>query len=293
MLSGFDTPHSTRNSLNIVVLGESLTGKTSLIEEYCGIRDPSQGTEKTGCCDIHAKKLRTSNQLLSVMFYDFSGDQSLIESLDVFLRILLERHIEAQEQDLPIHGIFLMFDCTSSHSLNKLKSWLQWFFSKMHNAHNKIIKASSAAGIKHFDKSLYDLPVIVFANKIDMFKAETFFRAEFNSLPSDQKNALRGPIQSIERSLKNHLALESCDNLVFSTVESGHSKMSLILDRVILALQEKQLSSVVREEFSIVGNTLAKCLKGKNFNENEETSVSWLEKLKSLLTKKDPTLLPL
>jgi GTPase SAR1 family protein len=51
---------AAEEELSLVVLGDSQIGKSTLLEEYCGLRDADTTIESTHGVDIHCKKLKSA-----------------------------------------------------------------------------------------------------------------------------------------------------------------------------------------------------------------------------------------
>lgn len=79
-----DTP------LNVIVLGDTLVGKSSLLEYYCSpTNDQDENIQRTIGLDIHVKRLVRSNRTYTVNFFDFGGDLEHQIGQTAFIKAIL------------------------------------------------------------------------------------------------------------------------------------------------------------------------------------------------------------
>lgn len=285
---GLDQPTSIEEELNIVVLGDSQVGKTTLLEEYCSIRDSETTIDGTNGIDVHCKRLRHGHRSIPVVFHDFGGDTAQRLGQEFFVKNLMKRG-SSNSDCFPIAAIIIVFDFNTKSSLYQMKGWLQWFYYNCQEAIRKVSKGKNSTSL---EKSLNDLPVIVLGNKIDLVNCEPFFYFEFGQVPKEQREQLSGTVETIAKRLRSHLCMADCENLVFTSADCNPFKLSEVIDRVVVSVYSKTSQGIMNEEFSVCGVPLVKCIKGKAFKEEIMTS-SWFSSLRNLFLKKDEPHLPL
>lgn len=285
---GLSKESLVEEEMNIIVLGDSQVGKTTLLEEYCGIRDSDTATDSTNGLDIHCKRIRQGNRTLSIVFHDFGGDIAQRLGQEFFIKDLVAKNLPKKETRL-FSAIFVIFDCSAKHTLYQMKGWLQWFY---YSAQEALGKASNSMNSSKIEKSLGDLPVIVIGNKIDLMSSEPFFYHEVGKLPHEQREKLSSFLDNAGRRLRNHLCMTDCENLLFTSSECNPYKLVEILDRVLISIDQTTSNAIMNEEFSICGMPLLKSIKGKAFKE-EILNSSWFSGFKGLFSKKEEPSLPL
>lgn len=295
MLLGFgsDKQSAAQNqvpehTLNIVVFGDSQVGKTSLLEEYCSFKNDNATIDRTPGIELHVKKLRYRQSVVTTTFYDFGGDNQQRYPLEVFVKQIISQSVTSSDE-FPFAAIMTVFDCGSQHSIYQMKAWLKWFYYACLDINSKL-KRDLVPG--NFEKKLADLPVIVLANKVDVLSAEPFFYFELGRQPWDQRDALASYSENACKKLKAHLCMDQCENLAFTSAECNPVRLSDVMDRVIIAVHEKTTHGITREEFDVCGISLSRSLKGSGFQE-ELLKAGWISKLLGLFSKKDTPELPL
>lgn len=274
--------------LNVIVLGDSQVGKTTLLEEYCGTRDEDYVAESTNGLAIHCKRLKIGQRSVTTVFHDFGGDTAQRLGQEFFLKDIIARSA-GKSETCPIAAVIVVFDCTSKNSLYQMKGWLQWFYSSVQDSIRKVLQTSTASA---FERSLSEIPVLVVGNKIDLMNSEPFYFFESSRLPKDQRDQLSNFLENAARRLRNHLCMTDCENLLFTSSECNPFKLSEVFDRMITAIYNKANNGIMNDEFSICGISMIKCIKGKAFKE-EIFHNSLLSSLKNLFFKKEEPYLPL
>jgi GTPase SAR1 family protein len=277
----FDWSHDS--PLSIVVFGDPQVGKTSLFEEYCGTKGADETIEQTSGMDIHAKRVRMGRGTIGAYFYDFSGDIDSRPALDVYLRAIIKKS-QVKGEGFPFSAVFLVFDCRTKSSLIPLQSWLDWFNNRSISIYQNLCSLNT----KEFEAKLAELPVVVFGNKIDHYKAEPFFNHEFSSLPRDQRETVQHVVEQSNIELRNRMGMGDCDNLVFVSSSCPRSKIDEVMNRVVQAINDKGTASISHENFSLLSQTLAKCRKGRFFDSDNTNSI--FSKLLSFFRKKEVAL---
>lgn len=276
------------DDLNIIVLGDSQVGKTTLLEEYCGTRDDEYVAEATNGLAIHCKRLKFGNRSISAVFHDFGGDIAQRLGQEFFVKDLVAKH-STKSEVFPFAAVIVVFDCTAKHSLYQMKGWLHWFFVSAQDAARKVLQSSR---IPAFEKHLSELPVLVLGNKIDLLSAEPFYYFESGRQPQDQRDRLADFTSSAARGLRAQLCMPDCENLLFASAECNPFKLADVLDRAVAAVHLKASSGIMNEEFSLCGVPLVRCIKGKAFKE-EIMGSGWINSLKKMFFRDDEPSLPL
>jgi GTPase SAR1 family protein len=279
---------AAEEELSLVVLGDSQIGKSTLLEEYCGLRDADTTIESTHGVDIHCKKLKIGSRVVTVVFYDFGGDVAQRLGQEFFIKHIIGRRTLSTDH-FPFSSIIAVFDCTTKNSLYQIKGWLQWFYLGVLEAYRKLLNGSN---MRPFEQALSEVPVVVLGNKIDLMAAEPFLFFEMANLPKEQRENLQSFTTSVARRLRNHLCMTDGENLAFVSSECNPFKLSEVFDRILTAVYNKAVRSIMNEEFDICGVSISKCIKGKAFKE-EILNSSWLSSFKGLLFRKQEPYLPL
>jgi GTPase SAR1 family protein len=274
--------------LNIIVFGDSQVGKTSLLEEYCSFRNDDTTIDRTPGVELHVKKLRRRNSLVTAVFYDFGGDIQHRQPLEFFLKHIISQSID-NFGEFPFAAVMTVFDCGSHHTIYQMKAWLKWFFNACLDINSKLKRDLI---LDSFEKKLGDLPLIVLGNKIDSFNAEPFLNFELGRQPRDQRDNLTALSDTICKKLRAHLCITDCDNIVFTSAECNPIKLSEVIDRVVCAIHDKYTNAIMREEFDICGMTISRAIKGKIFQE-ELLKTDWIAKIIGIFAQKTTPELPL
>ena len=106
--------------MNVVVLGDSGVGKSTLCEEYTGTREGLDYPDHTVAVDVHVKSLRVVNRTIDVCFYDMCGDKACQKGLEFFVHRLVDEGISVQM-------VLLCCDGGRLVSIESAFKWLEWF----------------------------------------------------------------------------------------------------------------------------------------------------------------------
>ena len=136
------------DKINIITLGNSSVGKTSLIQRY--VDQKFTDTLATIGFDTKQKtKILSNGEKLKVFFYDTSG-QEKYNSLSF-------NYIKNS------HGVLLMYDISKKESFLKIEDWLKSIF-------------------EHKNK---DFPVLLLGNKCDLEEEREVTKEEGNQLAKE------------------------------------------------------------------------------------------------------------
>ena len=293
MLKGFGVERQHQDSseetpLQILVFGDAQVGKTSILESYCEVKSVDETVEQTSGMEVHAKRLWVDRASVGAYLYDFSGDLDCRDAQEVYLRSIIKKS-QVRGERFPFTAIFLFFDCRTRSSLVILKSWLDWFYNSSILIYQKLCSNNS----KDFEKKLAEVPIVVFGNKIDEYNSIPFFFAEFTQLPADQRSGVQSLVDQCTSELRSRLGMGDCDNLVFITAVGEKAKARSIIDRVIIALWQKQEGHIPQEDGTdILTQTLGRVRKARGLLGDQGQANSLLQKLICLIWRKE-TLLPL
>ena len=138
------------DKINIITLGNSSVGKTSLIQRY--VDEIFKDTLATiGFNTKFKTKILSNGEKLKVFFYDTSGQEKYNSLSFNYIK--------------NCHGILLMYDISNKKSFIKIKDWLNNIF-------------------EHKDK---DFPILLLGNKCDLEEKREVTKEEGDQLAKELK----------------------------------------------------------------------------------------------------------
>ena len=138
------------DKINIITLGNSSVGKTSLIQRY--VDEIFKDTLATiGFNTKFKTKILSNGEKLKVYFYDTSGQEKYNSLSFNYIK--------------NCHGILLMYDISKKESFLKIKDWLNNIF-------------------EHKDK---DFPILLLGNKCDLEEKREVTKEEGDQLAKELK----------------------------------------------------------------------------------------------------------
>ena len=138
------------DKINIITLGNSSVGKTSLIQRY--VDEIFEDTFATiGFNTKFKNKILSNGEKLKVFFYDTSGQEKYNSLSFNYIK--------------NCHGILLMYDISNKKSFIKIKDWLNNIF-------------------EHKDK---DFPILLLGNKCDLEEKREVTKEEGDQLAKELK----------------------------------------------------------------------------------------------------------
>ena len=138
------------DKINIITLGNSSVGKTSLIQRY--VDEIFEDTFATiGFNTKFKNKILSNGEKLKVYFYDTSGQEKYNSLSFNYIK--------------NCHGILLMYDISKKESFLKIKDWLNNIF-------------------EHKDK---DFPILLLGNKCDLEEKREVTKEEGDQLAKELK----------------------------------------------------------------------------------------------------------
>ena len=138
------------DKINIITLGNSSVGKTSLIQRY--VDEIFEDTFATiGFNTKFKTKILSNGEKLKVYFYDTSGQEKYNSLSFNYIK--------------NCHGILLMYDISKKESFIKIKDWLKNIF-------------------EHKDK---DFPILLLGNKCDLEEKREVTKEEGDQLAKELK----------------------------------------------------------------------------------------------------------
>ena len=138
------------DKINIITLGNSSVGKTSLIQRY--VDEIFKDTLATiGFNTKFKTKILSNGEKLKVFFYDTSGQEKYNSLSFNYIK--------------NCHGILLMYDISKKESFLKIKDWLKNIF-------------------EHKDK---DFPILLLGNKCDLEEKREVTKEEGDQLAKELK----------------------------------------------------------------------------------------------------------
>lgn len=233
----FTTNETIGNKMNIIVLGDSHVGKTTLLQNYTNLKlnnDTLGNPQKTIGLNIHVKKILHEQSLVITNFYDFSGDPEYKQDLDIFLKLLLTSNDEFIGE-FPIHAIFLIFDINLKRTLESLKSWLIWLQKKLVEIGESQGKSSKVI-CENIRKKIKKIPVFLFGNKIDKLTKQVGL-LKMSELDQREKKVNKDfdrIIGKITDFLRRKFAFVDFDNLVFLS-KNMDKETNDCIDEIIFA----------------------------------------------------------
>lgn len=258
----------THNAINILVIGDSQVGKSSLLETYCGYRLPEESTDQTVGIDIHAKVLSKNGQLVPCHYYDLSGDPETQPYTEVFIRNLFRAFVE-QGADCPVAAVYSVFSCSNRNSIKAMKKWIKWVYSVVSK---QILSAKSSNQIA-LDKKLKDIPVVVIGHKVDELGLDSFCPNDLLQTPAEARLPGKSFIDSVSRDLRHELGIQELENVLFTTTEKNIPSMVMLLDRLVFALNDRKTGRISGPDRDFTEHHLGKCLRGKEFTQQSGNSL--------------------
>ena len=139
--------------VQLLVIGDSSVGKTSLITRYTNGTFKEEYLATVGL-DYYSKNEEFNNQTIQVKLWDTAGQERF--------KALTQNYFRNAE------GVLLAFDVTNEESFNNLKDWI------------------SSIKINMEAKNIF-LPLIVVGNKIDMENDREITKEEAEKFASENK----------------------------------------------------------------------------------------------------------
>lgn len=124
MLSEYD------NLFTIIVIGDSYTGKSSLIYRMCNNKFEMKKTQTTIGIDILFKYLKIDENIIKIRVYDTAGNENFKSIQETCYK--------------SIDGVVVIYDNTNIQSQLNVKKW-----------------------ITNIKKHIQDIPIVILGNKID------------------------------------------------------------------------------------------------------------------------------
>ena len=251
------------NTLNFVVLGETQSGKTSLLNHYCYSELNPTGQskiEKTLGMTLHTKKIIDLNSIVIANFYDFCGRSDSREDLDIFLKLLLTSSDDADSQ-FPIHGVLLVFDVSNKRSLESLPDWLIWFQRTLITIGESQGKASKIVCERVRDL-VKNIPVFVIGNKLDKISQKMSLTLEEISSRAENNAKFQKAVENATNFLRRNFALVDFDNLLFLSKEADPEALRA-LDDVVMSVFERDFAgagSTAASKLELGAYTIERCL---------------------------------
>lgn len=246
--------------LNILVLGDSQVGKSTLLETYCGYRAPEEPAVQTVGVDVHVKISSKNGTVIPCNYYDVSGDLETQPFVEFFVKNLFRTYIEAGTE-YPLAAIYLVFSCSNKNSIRSMKKWANWVYSTI----TKLILSTKASDQAAFDKRVKETPVIVIGHKVDEIGLDSFCPNDLLQLSSEPQSLCKATTDKISKELNQVLGIQEAENLLFTTSETNFSITSMLLDRVVLALNDKKTARISGPDRDFTEHMLGKCLRGREF----------------------------
>lgn len=109
---------------NIITIGDSTVGKTSILSTYVGNKNPLKQVSTVGI-DYFTKDFEINKKIIRVKIWDTAGQERYRSITDSFYK--------------SSHGILLVFDISSRDTFNNLKIWIQTLNLKVKTSINKIL----------------------------------------------------------------------------------------------------------------------------------------------------------
>ena len=139
--------------VQLLVIGDSSVGKTSLITRYTNGTFKEEYLATVGL-DYYSKNEEINNQIIQIKLWDTAGQERF--------KALTQNYFRNAE------GVLLAFDVTNEESFNNLKDWI------------------SSIKINMEAKNIF-LPLIVVGNKIDMENDREITKEEAEKFASENK----------------------------------------------------------------------------------------------------------
>lgn len=241
------TPSVKKDRINLLVLGDTKTGKTSLLNSFTGIRigvDALGKPPKTISAITFVKEMIIAKRVTQVHLYDFSGDQDKLQYLSVFLRMLIFRDT-SHKDFLPIHGIFLVFDVNNKSTLYGMKTWYDWCQNSMEILLKE--KESIEQNLNFsIENSLKELPVFILGNKFDKVKNEMRFSLKDEDKALKQHKRMKKFVKKICDYLSKTYDQENLENMAFVSVDEKEV-LEEVIGKFIRSIKEKETTPSFKE----------------------------------------------
>ena len=250
---------SIGNRMNFLMLGDTKTGKTSLMNSYTGIEigiDALGKPPKTIGVNTFVKKIAVGKSTILAHIYDFSGDKDHLKHLSVFLRMLIFRSRNHYGK-YPIHGIFVTFDVNNKNSLYGIKSWLRWCSQSLKNLliEKEEIEETHALDLDDF---LANIPVFILGNKVDKLKVGMDFSLNQQEELNHSQEKIEKFINGITNHLRKTFGMAFFENLILVSKDDKED-LEEVFRKFITATFEKDLSPSFREvDFDVKNYSLNK-----------------------------------
>ena len=139
--------------LKILVCGNSLTGKTSLVNKY--INNNTSNVVSTIGVDYNSKNFEIEGKKIKVMIWDTAGQERFRSIISAYFR--------------GAHGILLVFDVSHRKSFDDLKFWMSTIMVYTENEYNIILIGNKT----DLEREVSNKEASTFANENNMSYFET------------------------------------------------------------------------------------------------------------------------
>ena len=139
--------------LKILVCGNSLTGKTSLVNKY--INNNTSSIVSTIGVDYNSKNFEIEGKKIKVMIWDTAGQERFRSIISAYFR--------------GAHGILLVFDVSHRKSFDDLKFWMSTIMVYTENEYNIILIGNKT----DLEREVSNDEANIFANENKMLYFET------------------------------------------------------------------------------------------------------------------------
>lgn len=264
-----NTSETIGNKMNFILLGDTNVGKTTLFSNYTNLKigtDSLGNPPKTIGLTVHVKKILYEQNLIIAKFFDFSGDPEYKDDLDVFLKLILASE-EANLGEMPLHGVFLVFDVNLKRTLESLKSWLIWLQKNLVLIGESQGKSSKeiCEGIR---EKIKNIPVFIIGNKIDKLTKKSGLK--MNEL--NQRNQVSGNfnkiIQRVTDFLRKKFTLIDFDNVLFLSKDLDSEGIEAINELVVASFAFFCPEIGINSKIEVEAFTLDRCI-GWDYGRNQ------------------------
>lgn len=145
------------NTNKFLVIGDSQSGKTTLLDYYCTGQRRVKKVKKTVGCDIHIKEFTRFKAGISIKqfieFWDLSGDIKFLPYINVYTQAI-DNNINA------FKGVIFFFDMTNIKTLMNITKYLKLILEKpvTNESEEESLTPSKSIAI----------PLLIIGNKFDL-----------------------------------------------------------------------------------------------------------------------------